>query len=68
MDQYSDVLNKLEAENEQLKKLLKQKSHGKDEFESRMFRLNDLLQAKDIEISELKTSINTYYNDLMKEK
>lgn len=68
VDQYSALLHSTEEENDRLKNHLSHLGFHREEFESRIYKLNEILQNKDIEISELKTSINTYYTDLTKEK
>jgi chromosome segregation ATPase len=68
VDQYSALLHSTEEENDRLKSHLSHLGFHREEFESRIYKLNEILQNKDIEISELKTSINTYYTDLTKEK
>lgn len=68
IEQYSDLIRAKEDENERLREYYHTYLQEREEYDNRLFKLNEAVQTKDIEISELKTTVNTYYNDLMKEK
>jgi chromosome segregation ATPase len=68
VEKYALMIKEKEDENDQLKEQFMHSSFHREEYEKRIAKLNERLQNKDIEVSELKTSMNTYYNDLMKEK
>jgi len=68
VDQYSAILKSKDEEIDRISHQYMHSSFHKNDYDRKIQKLTERLQEKDIDISELKTSVNTYYNDLMKEK
>ena len=65
VSQYAEMLQSKDQEIQILQQHFMQHGHTREEYEHQNSKLKEAITQKDIEISELKTTVNTYYNDLI---
>lgn len=62
---YTEMFKQKETELDEMKQHYFQIGKTQNDYENAIYKLKEVITQKDIEISELKTTVNTYYNDLI---